>query len=61
MVMELEVGDNDCNVSGNAHGGFLAWLIDMASSMPLLALAGKLDPLNEDRRVRTYLFGMART
>lgn len=29
-----------CNFSDNAHGGFLAWLIDVCSSMPLVLLQG---------------------
>ncbi|SGY69590.1 BQ5605_C004g03035 [Microbotryum silenes-dioicae] len=39
-TVELEVDDGMCNLSGNAHGGFLAWLIDHCSSLSLIALAG---------------------
>ncbi|GAA5912044.1 hypothetical protein JCM6882_002015 [Rhodosporidiobolus microsporus] len=36
----LTVDESCCNPSGNAHGGFLAWLIDHCSSLCLAALAG---------------------
>ncbi|GAA5857611.1 hypothetical protein JCM8547_004295 [Rhodosporidiobolus lusitaniae] len=36
----LTVDESCCNPSGNAHGGFLAWLIDHCSSLSLLALSG---------------------
>ncbi|SCV72423.1 BQ2448_3960 [Microbotryum intermedium] len=39
-TVELKVEDGMCNLSGNAHGGFLAWLIDHCSSLSLIALAG---------------------
>ncbi|GAA6029914.1 hypothetical protein JCM8097_009167 [Rhodosporidiobolus ruineniae] len=36
----LTVDDTCCNPSSNAHGGFLAWLVDHCSSLSLLALSG---------------------
>ncbi|BGP13184.1 hypothetical protein JCM10213_000236 [Rhodosporidiobolus nylandii] len=36
----LTVDESCCNPSNNAHGGFLAWLIDHCSSLSLLALSG---------------------
>ncbi|GAA6015659.1 hypothetical protein JCM10207_008163 [Rhodosporidiobolus poonsookiae] len=35
----LMVAESCCNYTGNAHGGFLAWLIDHCSSLSLIALA----------------------
>lgn len=34
------VTEDCCNLGGSAHGGFLAWLVDVCSSEPLLALSG---------------------
>ncbi|GAA5996981.1 PaaI family thioesterase [Rhodotorula paludigena] len=36
----LTVDETCCNPSGNAHGGFFAWLVDHCSSLAVLALSG---------------------
>ncbi|ORY90884.1 acyl-coenzyme A thioesterase [Leucosporidium creatinivorum] len=38
-TVELEVDESCCNISGNAHGGFLAWLIDHCSSLSIFCLS----------------------
>ncbi|GAA5860387.1 hypothetical protein JCM3774_000402 [Rhodotorula dairenensis] len=40
ITCHLEVTPACCNIRGNAHGGFLAWLVDQCSSLSLLALSG---------------------
>ncbi|GAA5826248.1 hypothetical protein JCM11251_007224 [Rhodosporidiobolus azoricus] len=40
VICSLTVDNSCCNPSGNAHGGFLAWLIDHCSSLSLVALSG---------------------
>lgn len=40
MTCHLQVTPSCCNIRGNAHGGFLAWLVDQCSSLSLLALSG---------------------
>ncbi|GAA6020186.1 hypothetical protein JCM8202_002568 [Rhodotorula sphaerocarpa] len=40
VTCHLEVTPSCCNIRGNAHGGFLAWLVDQCSSLSLLALSG---------------------
>ncbi|KAL8291790.1 hypothetical protein RQP46_002048 [Phenoliferia psychrophenolica] len=40
VVIKLVIDEGCCNMSGNAHGGYLAWLIDVCSSMAVLALSG---------------------
>ncbi|TNY18149.1 acyl-coenzyme A thioesterase [Rhodotorula diobovata] len=43
VTCHLTVSESCCNPSGNAHGGFLAWLVDHCSSLVLLALSGPGD------------------
>ncbi|GAA5936779.1 hypothetical protein JCM3775_002701 [Rhodotorula graminis] len=43
VTCHLTVTEACCNPSSNAHGGFLAWLVDHCSSLVLLALAGPGD------------------
>lgn len=40
MTCYLTVDETCCNPSGNAHGGFFAWLVDHCSSLAVLALSG---------------------
>ncbi|KAM0751617.1 acyl-coenzyme A thioesterase [Meredithblackwellia eburnea MCA 4105] len=40
VVVATVIDESCCNISGNAHGGYLAWLVDVASSLPVLALSG---------------------
>lgn len=35
------LGKRCCNQTDNAHGGFLAWLVDICSSMPMVLLGGQ--------------------
>lgn len=37
-VIETVVEPSCCNLSGNAHGGYLAWLVDHCSSTPIFCL-----------------------
>ena len=37
-VIETTVDASCCNLSGNAHGGYLAWLVDHCSSTPIFCL-----------------------
>lgn len=39
-TVETVVDQSCCNPMSNAHGGYLAWLIDHCSSLSLIALAG---------------------
>ncbi|GAA6057706.1 hypothetical protein JCM3770_002654 [Rhodotorula araucariae] len=43
VTCHLTVTEACCNPSGNAHGGFFAWLVDHCSSLALLALSGPGD------------------
>ncbi|KAM0792827.1 hypothetical protein ACM66B_002593 [Microbotryomycetes sp. NB124-2] len=38
-VINIDVDESMCNIAGNAHGGFLAWLIDHTSSTAIFCLA----------------------
>lgn len=40
VIISVIVEQRCCNFSDNAHGGFLAYLIDICSSMPLILLSG---------------------
>ncbi|BGP22073.1 hypothetical protein JCM10295v2_000950 [Rhodotorula toruloides] len=43
VTCHLTVDESCCNIARNAHGGFLAWLVDHCSSLGLLALSGPGD------------------
>lgn len=36
---DVPCGQRCCNALDNAHGGFLAWLVDVVTIMPLMILA----------------------
>jgi acyl-coenzyme A thioesterase PaaI-like protein len=41
LVFELLLKPEDCNISGNAHGGFIASLIDICSTTAIVLMPGK--------------------
>lgn len=42
-VIETTVDAGCCNLSANAHGGYLAWLVDHCSSTPIFCLWNSTD------------------
>ncbi|KAI5481038.1 hypothetical protein MNV49_006224 [Pseudohyphozyma bogoriensis] len=40
VIVTTPIQKHACNHSHNAHGGYMAWLIDWCSSMPLVVLQG---------------------
>lgn len=40
VVVELEVASSNLNWGGNMHGGCTAWLVDVATTLPIFCLQG---------------------